>query len=91
MTTVEGGCLCGRVRYRVAGAPVRVTHCHCTLCRRSAEAPFLTWATFRAAAFAVTRGAPAAFRATAKASGPSAATAAPRSPSASSTARARST
>ena len=76
MTTVEGGCLCGRVRYRVAGAPVRVTHCHCTLCRRSAEAPFLTWATFRA---------------TPKASGPSAATAAPRSPSASSTARARST
>lgn len=32
---IEGGCLCGRVRYRVSG-PFDAFHlCHCSQCRRS--------------------------------------------------------
>jgi hypothetical protein len=30
----EGGCLCGAVRYRVAGEPTAAGVCHCNFCRR---------------------------------------------------------
>ena len=40
---MEGGCLCGAIRYRISGAPHRTTNCHCLHCRRSSGAPFLTW------------------------------------------------
>ena len=30
----EGGCLCGNVRYRVSGQPLRTLVCHCTFCQR---------------------------------------------------------
>lgn len=29
----EGGCGCGKLRYRVEGAPVFVNNCHCTQCQ----------------------------------------------------------
>jgi hypothetical protein len=32
--TWEGGCLCGRVRYRVTARPADVIACHCRECRR---------------------------------------------------------
>ena len=32
--TAEGGCLCGRVRYKVHGEPIWAGHCHCESCRR---------------------------------------------------------
>jgi len=53
-----GGCLCGAVRYGVVAAPFDVSHCHCSLCRRSTGAPFVTWVTFPAAAFTLTAGTP---------------------------------
>ena len=31
----QGGCLCGRVRYRVDGKLRDVVNCHCTQCRRT--------------------------------------------------------
>jgi hypothetical protein len=34
-TTHTGGCLCGAVRYEVAGPLRPVVLCHCTQCRRS--------------------------------------------------------
>src|SRR4051812_26228177 len=37
---VEGGCLCGRVRYTLTAAPLAVYNCHCTDCRRSSGASF---------------------------------------------------
>ncbi|MGQ0662083.1 MAG: GFA family protein [Pseudomonadota bacterium] len=45
-TIHEGGCLCGRVRYRAAGQPTNVNHCHCRMCRKASGAPVVTWATF---------------------------------------------
>ena len=42
---VEGGCLCGAVRYRLARHGDDVAHCHCRICRRASGAAFVTWAT----------------------------------------------
>lgn len=32
--TMEGGCLCGAVRYRVEGDPLAIVTCHCRNCQR---------------------------------------------------------
>ena len=56
--TIQGGCLCGAVRYEATGKPYDVTHCHCTDCRRSNGAAFVTWASFRRADFRFTWGEP---------------------------------
>ena len=31
---LEGGCLCGQVRFRTTQAPLRTIACHCTFCQR---------------------------------------------------------
>ena len=33
--TLQGGCLCGAVRYEASGKPQRFYHCHCSRCRKS--------------------------------------------------------
>jgi hypothetical protein len=53
--TICGGCLCGTVRYEGIGEPYNVTHCHCEDCRKSAGAPFVTWASFRRSDFQFTK------------------------------------
>jgi hypothetical protein len=58
---IEGGCLCGAVRYRATDAPYNITHCHCGTCRRASGAAFVSWASFPAASFAFTSGAPTRF------------------------------
>jgi len=42
----EGGCLCGAIRYRVHGKPLRVTACHCTFCQRRTGGAFSIHAWF---------------------------------------------
>lgn len=38
--TLQGGCLCGAVRYRLLDAPMFVHCCHCTECQRSSGSAF---------------------------------------------------
>jgi hypothetical protein len=64
---IEGGCLCGAVRYRAGGTPYNLTHCHCTICRRASAAAFVPWATFRARDFTFTAGTPGRFASSARA------------------------
>lgn len=46
MSSCEGGCLCGAVRYRVSGQPVAATLCHCADCRRASGGTNVAWAVF---------------------------------------------
>jgi hypothetical protein len=64
---LEGGCLCGRVRYRIDGAPRDAGYCHCRMCQRAAGAPVVAWLTMDSAGFAWSAGAPAVYRSSAAA------------------------
>lgn len=59
---IEGGCLCGAIRYRVAEAPLMSMHCHCDNCRKASGAGMLTWATVAASAFEWIAGEPRRYR-----------------------------
>ncbi len=59
---LEGGCFCGFLRYQVRGTPTCETNCHCSICRRTTGAPFVTWFTVLASAFTFTAGSPSRFR-----------------------------
>lgn len=58
MAVFEGGCLCGKVRYRAESMPSDQVSCHCRLCQRSAGAPYLAWLTFSVACFSYTAAEP---------------------------------
>ena len=41
-STLEGGCLCGKIRYRVSGDPAMQVNCHCKNCQRQSGSAFST-------------------------------------------------
>ena len=53
---LRGSCLCGTVRYEVAGAVHDVHHCHCSICRKSHGAAFSTFARLTAGEFTIVAG-----------------------------------
>ena len=59
---LEGGCLCGRVRYRVSSAPVASGYCHCRMCQKSSGAPVQASAEIPVAGFAFIKGEAKAYR-----------------------------
>lgn len=50
-TERTGGCLCGEVRYRVDGKPLRIGLCHCADCRKTSGSVFVTFAVWPRQAF----------------------------------------
>ena len=54
--SIKGGCLCGRVRYKINGPLFNADNCHCSMCRRQHGAAFSTYADFNPADFTWTSG-----------------------------------
>ena len=52
MTSHEGGCLCGKVRFRVTAEALDSGYCHCRMCQRNSGAPVVAWVTFPRTGFA---------------------------------------
>ena len=63
----HGGCLCGQVRYRATGEPVRTSICYCTQCRRQTGSAVPSFAVFPRQAVVIEKGEPAGFSASPRA------------------------
>lgn len=55
---MEGGCLCGAVRYSISGSPFAAEYCHCRMCHKSAGAVVVSWMDFRTEQLTWTAGKP---------------------------------
>jgi hypothetical protein len=60
--TLEGGCLCGAVRYRATGPVTDPAFCHCRTCRGASAAPAGAWITVARDALVFTKGTPRSYR-----------------------------
>ena len=43
---IEGGCFCGKIQFTIdekQDGSYLVANCHCSMCRRTSAAPFVTW------------------------------------------------
>ena len=54
---LEGGCLCGKVRFRTTQAPLRTFACHCTFCQRVTGSSYYAESMFPMNAVALNAGA----------------------------------
>ena len=52
----DGGCLCGKVRYRVSERPRISAICHCVSCRRASGAQSVAWLTLAIEGFSFVTG-----------------------------------
>lgn len=59
---IQGQCYCGFVRYQAHGPFADETNCHCSICRRTSGAPFVSWVTVRRSSFQLLSGVPATFQ-----------------------------
>lgn len=64
---LKGGCFCGAIRYEAGGTPFDETVCHCSICRRTAGAPFVAWFSVLPSEFRFLQGTPARYRSSDKA------------------------
>lgn len=55
---IQGGCFCGRIRYAAEEGEFLVVNCHCTMCRKTSAAPFVTWIIIPKSSFSFTAGNP---------------------------------
>jgi hypothetical protein len=53
---IRGSCLCGVVSYEITGSLGATGHCHCSMCRKSHGAAFVTWASVNPDRFRWTSG-----------------------------------
>ena len=56
--TLDGGCTCGAVRYRLASGPMFVNCCHCTWCQRETGSAFVVNALIESDRLTVAQGEP---------------------------------
>jgi len=63
----DGGCLCGKVRFRVTAPAMDKGYCHCRMCQKNSGAPVVAWATFPADSFSWIGEPPATYQSSAQA------------------------
>jgi hypothetical protein len=56
MKTIQGGCLCGAVRYALSEKPTSSMICHCRTCRGITGAPVVAWISVDSRAFEIVKG-----------------------------------
>jgi hypothetical protein len=56
--SAEGGCRCGQVRFRVVGAPIFTSACHCRGCQRMSASAYSVSGAWPTEAFEITQGEP---------------------------------
>ena len=61
---LKGGCFCGNIRYETTGTPENSTNCHCSICRQTTGAPFVTWFSVPLSTFQLLKGQPQQFQST---------------------------
>jgi len=54
--SVQGGCLCGAIRFEAELPSKWCAHCHCGMCRRAHGAGYVTWVGFESSGFRLARG-----------------------------------
>jgi hypothetical protein len=54
---MEGGCMCGAVRYQLTSAPYDAGWCHCRTCQLNSGSPAMAFATIPIGDFVFTQGA----------------------------------
>ena len=64
---LEGGCLCGAVRYRITLPPTGTGFCHCRMCQRSSGGPVQASAEIPVEGFTLIKGELKAYRSSAAA------------------------
>ncbi len=48
--------MCGKIRYAIDDGQYLVANCHCSMCRKTNAAPFVTWIVVPSASFRYLRG-----------------------------------
>ena len=61
--TMEGGCRCGAVRYKIDGEALHHALCHCRDCQLASGAPMVAWLAVPSSAFTLTKGVPVSYTA----------------------------
>ena len=52
----NGGCFCGAVRFSAQAPSKWCAHCHCSMCRRTHGAGYVTWVGYKQEQINITRG-----------------------------------
>ncbi|ABI40127.1 glutathione-dependent formaldehyde-activating, GFA [Shewanella sp. MR-4] len=53
---LDGGCLCGKLRYSIDAIPIDAGFCHCKICQKANGAPMVAWLTIPFSGFLYTSG-----------------------------------
>lgn len=56
---MHGGCFCRSLRYEIDPGDASVVNCHCSICRKTSGAPYVTWILLSEEQFTLTDGSPA--------------------------------
>ncbi len=59
---LQGGCLCGEIKYTVTANPFASEYCHCRMCQIMAGSPVATWMDFKVEQVIWKKGKPKEYR-----------------------------